>query len=47
MEFDFDEEENPMRFKTEGLPIISTKNKLAEYADENESQIESSVNITD
>ena len=45
MEFDFDEEENPMRLKSE--KPINTKNKLAEYAEQNEQQLESSVNITD
>ena len=45
MEFDFDEEENPMRFKTD-KPVIKN-NKLAEYSEQSEQQLESSVNITD
>ena len=36
MEFDFDEDENPMRFKTEQKPV-STNIKLAGYAEESES----------
>jgi len=45
MEFDFDEDENPMRFKTD--KPVKTINKLASYADENSEIMESEVNITD
>lgn len=45
MEFDFDEDETNMRFKTD--KPVKTANKLAEYADQNDQCLESEVNITD
>ena len=45
MEFDFDEDESNMRFKTE--KPASTSTKLTPYNDENSEILESEVNITD